>query len=389
MKYTTGVFSIYKIVAAGLSCIWMIQKGLTAERIIEVSLVVFCLIAFDYFINQKHTDGQEWMKSVILVSRLLSVGVMLAIGWEALAGVWVITVIQCMSGFINDEKGFTGIEIACSIIGFGLLAVIGNRKLLHVTVEGMLLVSMFYTLVLRQKLHAAQEKQMEQRKEVVKLQEQLRHNKALTKTIQYSARLEERNRLSVRLHDKIGHNISGSIMILEAAMLQYEKNPDRAIASVQMATQNLKQGIDDIRAALREERPVLKEIGKNDLQLLLGDMETKHGFHTFFRTEGDLEDITVQQWKCIYDNAQELMTNTIKHSKGTMFTIEIHVMSSMIKVQYYDNGGCKSFVKGMGLQAIEERSIKCGGNCFFEGNETGFYTNLIFMKQSSQNSGKA
>ena len=150
MKYTTRVFSIYKIVAAGLSCIWMIQKGLKAERIIEVTLVVFCLIAFDYVINQKHTDGQNLIKSFILVSRLFSVGVMLAIGWDVLAGVWGITVIQGMGGFIDEEKGFTFVEIACSIIGFGLLAVIGNRELNHVIMEGMLIVSMFYTLVLRQ-----------------------------------------------------------------------------------------------------------------------------------------------------------------------------------------------------------------------------------------------
>ena len=60
----------------------------------------------------------------------------------------------------------------------------------------------------------------------------------------------------------------------------------------------------------------------------------------------------------------------------------------MIKVLYFDNGTNqqdsvienREIKRGLGLDAIEERTRRANGTCFFEKNEFGFVTTNIFRK---------
>ena len=55
------------------------------------------------------------------------------------------------------------------------------------------------------------------------------------------------------------------------------------------------------------------------------------------------------------------------------------MFQKIIKVEYKDNGtGKEAFVKGLGLEAIEERTISAGGRCFFRKDEQGFGVTNIF-----------
>ena len=67
--------------------------------------------------------------------------------------------------------------------------------------------------------------------------------------------LEERTQLSQALHDKLGHNINGSIYQLEAVKVLMEKDPERSRAMIQAVIDQLRTGMDEIRAILRKKRP--------------------------------------------------------------------------------------------------------------------------------------
>ncbi|MBN1891621.1 MAG: hypothetical protein JW780_02490 [Clostridiales bacterium] len=218
-----------------------------------------------------------------------------------------------------------------------------------------------------------------QKQEMDDLREKLSDNKRLIKTLKYTASLEERNRLAARIHDKVGHGISGSIIMLEAALLALKKDPVQAEAAIQKAALNLREGVDDIRLSLREERPERSVLGQSEIKANLEEFEATYGMQTVFKSSGRLESVTGEIWACISDNLNEALTNSLKHSGASIFTLEISVMNKVIKVEYKDNGKSAAvFEKGLGLEAIEERTIKAGGRCFFEKTETGFSITNVF-----------
>lgn len=218
-----------------------------------------------------------------------------------------------------------------------------------------------------------------QKQEMDDLREKLSDNKRLIKTLKYTASLEERNRLAARIHDKVGHGISGSIIMLEAALLTIKKDPLQAEAAIQKAAINLREGVDDIRLSLREERPERSVLGLGEIKAALQEFESTYGMQTVFKSGGRLESISSEIWSCISENLNEALTNSLKHSGASIFTFEISAMNKAIKVEYKDNGKSAAvFEKGLGLEAIEERTIKAGGRCFFEKTETGFAITNVF-----------
>ncbi len=237
-----------------------------------------------------------------------------------------------------------------------------------------------YLLEFEKKLSLTEDDNYSLKERLAELEKKLSDNKRLVKSLKYSAALEERNRLAAKLHDNVGHGISGSIIMLEAAMLTLDKKPDKAKESIQASISNLRKGVDDIRAALREERPVRSTMGLTEIQNEVDTFALSFGTKTEFKYSGQLELISPEIWVCIYNNLKEAMTNVLKHSTGDCFYVTIEVKNKIIKAEFKNNGKLLDAIKkGMGLEAIEERTIKCGGRCYFSSGENGFSISTIFV----------
>lgn len=214
---------------------------------------------------------------------------------------------------------------------------------------------------------------------ITRLEGKIADLNGLMKTLKTSASLEERNRIAARIHDEIGHGISGSIILLEAAMLQMKNDQDKATKSVEKAIINLRESVDEIRRSLREERTDKALLGFQDITVMLEEFKVKYNISTKLKTTGDLNNIGLDIWTCIHDNLKECLTNVLKHSNATEFILSIEVFSKIIKVVYKDNGRTtKEFEKHLGLDAIEERTVSCKGRCFIEKDENGFSVTNIF-----------
>lgn len=204
------------------------------------------------------------------------------------------------------------------------------------------------------------------REEAVKLKRKLSGYEEYIKSVKKSSAIEERRRFSARIHDKLGHSISGSIILLEAAKLNINNDPDSAEKCISTAAENLRNGVDEIRKALREERPDSRTIGISELKEILDEFKATYGFKTSLIIKGDADRISFQIWNCIKENLIETLTNTLKHSTADEFSLTISVMNKVIRTEYKDNGGgSDSFTKGTGLTAIEERTVLTDGKCFF------------------------
>ena len=258
----------------------------------------------------------------------------------------------------------------------------------RVAVAAALLAPLLFARWYVERLAAARAALERSREEIDGLNGRLRDDRRLMKTLQYTARLEERNRLAARIHDKIGHGVSGSILLLEAALLQMDSAPEKARKSVEKAAANLREGVDAIRLSLREERPPA-QAGPEEITAALTRFSETHGVKTAFRREGRTEEIPPAVWNCAYQNLTEALTNLLKHSSASAFTLKVTAANKIVRVEFRDNGapagnGAGSpqtggeVRKGMGLEAMEERVVLAGGRFFCEKGPGGFSIVQLF-----------
>lgn len=215
--------------------------------------------------------------------------------------------------------------------------------------------------------------------EIARLNEKITDLNLYAKTVSEIAAMEERSRFSARIHDKLGHSISGSIILLEGAQLNIDSNSEQAKKSIKKATENLRQGVDSIRMALREEKPRVSAVGEGEVKKILKEFSALYGRKTSFAIEGNPEKISPAIWNCLKENLTETLTNSLKHSNADEFTLSITIYNRIIRATFSDNGNTVIDIeKGMGLSAIEERTARCGGRCLFSSTSTGFTVTNIF-----------
>lgn len=190
-------------------------------------------------------------------------------------------------------------------------------------------------------------------------------------------RLAELSELSQKLHDKIGHAITGSVFKLEGAKLLMEADSQRALAIIDEVITVQRSSMDEIRALLRREKPDAGEISLNTLKGLLLNFTSSYDIETDLRVDGDLSKIPAHYWGILLENTAEALTNSLKYSGCTKITAEIHVFPKIIRCQIRDNGyGASEIQKGMGIIGMEERLAQVGGSVSVSGAD-GFELNML------------
>ena len=188
--------------------------------------------------------------------------------------------------------------------------------------------------------------------------------------------LEERARLSQTLHDKLGHNINGSVYQLEGAKVLMEKEPKRAKEMIQAVIDQLRTGMDEIRVILRKERPKKYRLALLQLEKLCEECRKK-GVNAALLTKGDLSAVPEKYLEIILDNAYEAVSNSLKYAGCTKIDMTIYVLNKMVRCSISDNGtGCEQFADGMGISGMRSRMREINGILSFE-TQTGFTVNML------------
>lgn len=203
--------------------------------------------------------------------------------------------------------------------------------------------------------------------------------------LQYLTQLEERNKIAQEIHDNIGHTLAGSLMQLEASKLLIDSNRDMAKQIIQNTIDVLRNGMESIRATLRNIKPQAQQMGINRIKLLLHEFSARNNIKNTLVYKGDIDLIGYSQWKVIYENTTEALTNILKYSKATTVAMHIEVLNKLIKCEIKDNGmGTLNIKKGLGLKGIEERCEEIGGKVIVDGSD-GFSI-IVLLPLPSKNS---
>ncbi|GKX67219.1 sensor histidine kinase [Inconstantimicrobium mannanitabidum] len=193
----------------------------------------------------------------------------------------------------------------------------------------------------------------------------------------YTARLEERNKISGRLHDKLGHTISAVLLQLEAVKFIINMDNKKGNEMLDSSIETLRSGMDDIRMTLRNIRPAQEELGINRIKLILEEKTKNTNINFKLSYNGDLDNISASTWLLFINSVMELSTNSIKYARCNLIEVKIDILRKIIKLEVKDNGnGTAKFKKGIGLSNIEDKVTSAGGKLIIN-SDNGFSTILL------------
>ncbi len=363
------LYFLLKIVAAITSVLlfYSAKVDITANVISTLSFA--CVFVLELLLARF-----RYHTKLLRITSTLCIIACVALGVDRLFPLFIVLLIHLLD-ITLDTRMFYYITVVILLLSFFIFPPNMTSSLITLILVCMLL----FCRSIINKLTMLIEKSDRQQEQIIEQNKKIMDMKSLHKTLKYNASVEERNRIAARIHDQVGHGISGSIIMLEAALLLMKDNPLKASESVQKAVVNLRGGVDEIRMALREERVERYLIGMNDISAMLEEFKVSYNKNVKLATSGNLDAINLEIWSCVHDNTKECLTNLLKHSNATEFNLSIDVYKKIIKVEYKDNGSSmESFEKGLGLEAIEERTIGAKGKCFFHKGERGFSVTNIF-----------
>lgn len=185
------------------------------------------------------------------------------------------------------------------------------------------------------------------------------------------ARVEERANLGKKLHDTVGHELTGLIMSIE--MLKLEAKESERNQLTEMAKQ-----ARDILSTLR--KSVSESVAENDLFSKLSDAidkfkkKSQMEVHCFF--EVSFEGLPEPVAMCAYRTFLESLTNTAKHSNATAIWLSLQkIKDHEVLIKVVDNGKSKEpLTLGHGLNFMRERVWALGGHIDFQKDDMGFST---------------
>lgn len=335
-----------------------------------VSALAFCcLFVTDYLINRLCRA-----RGAHIICAPIGIAGCLVCGAEEYFPLLIMLIFELID-HLDAKEFFYGVSAASAVLT--ALIFVPNQYVLTTTI--LLTVTVIFARTAVERVEYFRELSEKQRGTISAQRDRINKLQEWSHTLRETAALEERSRFSTRIHDKLGHGISGSIILLEGTKLNLKTNPEQAERSLSAAIENLRGSVDSIREALHEERPKRGTASAAELKELLERFSVNYEIKTDFSIEGDTEKISAPIWNCLKDNLTEALTNTIKHSDANEFLLKIRVYGKIIRAEFSDNGSGRSgFSKGMGLDGIEDRVSVCGGKCLFQYGVTGFKIINIF-----------
>ena len=354
------VFSVYGIMNA------VHETGVSVKILLLVSLYIGCLASKEFIKGLK--------KVICLIASCIIVVLLIYMGGRHFVPFGFLSIYELLSLFPDIDYRFYFVPLIGTVIdtpiGFLTLFVI-------VFMMATLYIQQNYVireLIKRNQSDLETEQNLKKEMQYQEYSAKAELNKSMLNA--QNKILEDRAELSQTLHDRLGHNINGSIYQLEGVKVLMDKDPEKAKNMVQAVIDQLRTGMDEIRAILRKERPEKRKIAMLHLYELCEDCNNK-GVEADLTTEGDTSQVPDNLWEVILDNAYEAVSNSMKYAKCKHINIVIVVMNKMVRCTIIDDGiGCSKVVDGMGISGMRQRARSVNGMISFE-TEAGFKVTML------------
>ncbi|NUP23988.1 MAG: sensor histidine kinase [Streptomyces sp.] len=190
--------------------------------------------------------------------------------------------------------------------------------------------------------------------------------------------LEERERIARDLHDTLAQELSGSLMLLQAAEREWEQRPDSARTRVRAVADGLDVSLTEARRMIRDLTPsVVADEGLEGSLRLLCDRAQQDGTapRVRFRSTGSHRpDLAEQAAITVFRVAQSTLANVREHARATNVLVTLHQAADHVELDVHDDGvgfdvsqlgggrPSDGAERGFGLPAARARLREYGGD---------------------------
>ncbi|KGA96235.1 hypothetical protein BALCAV_0217480 [Alkalihalobacillus alcalophilus ATCC 27647 = CGMCC 1.3604] len=172
-----------------------------------------------------------------------------------------------------------------------------------------------------------------------------------------AAEVKERNRISRELHDHLGHDLTGSLLALQAYELV--DDPERAKEMLAQVKERLHRSTKRLRDTVHNMTPVTF-IGIERLERIV---EEAKPLKIGFRYVGDLDLVPVHVWVLLEAILKEALTNVARHSNATKTDVELDVTDTIVRLRIQDNGTVqRKENNGSGIRSLQIRARTLKGS---------------------------
>ncbi|MBV6622296.1 MAG: sensor histidine kinase [Rivularia sp. (in: Bacteria)] len=196
---------------------------------------------------------------------------------------------------------------------------------------------------------------------IVAEQRSRRKAEALTQQIETLAANLERSRIAREIHDSLGHSLTTLDIQLELAQRLYDKNPHKAIDSLNIAKDLSSECLTKVRNSVKSIRQTDFNLNQA-LATLVEQVVQNQSFVIHLNSE--LPQLPIQTSHQLYCIVQEAVTNIQKHGFAKVVKIKGYQDNQGIILEIIDDGQgfeVNAHHTGFGLRGMHERVQILGG----------------------------
>ena len=205
----------------------------------------------------------------------------------------------------------------------------------------------------------------------------------LYEKVESLARLEERERIGMDLHDGVIQSIYAVGLTLEDCAERTDDSAEEVRAGLEKAMDDLSRVIKDIRSYIFDLRPQVSQVADlpRALKELVRDVRVNTLMDAEVEIRGDVNGLLDQnQALALFHIAQEALNNVSRHSLAASVRVRLEAEGGRVHLEVADNG-VGFDVKGdpghgqQGMRNMTDRARSVGANLTFE-SEPGHGTRV-------------
>jgi signal transduction histidine kinase len=193
----------------------------------------------------------------------------------------------------------------------------------------------------------------------------------------HHAQLLERNRISRKLHDHLGHDLTGATLAIQA--YEHMDDPNEAEKLLQEVKNRIERSTFNLRETVHNMSSTAF-LGAERMGQIVKDF---HQFDTKFQKYGDTNSVPAHAWTLLEACLKEALTNIARHSNATRAVIDLQVTNAIVRLSIQDNGTSnnkKTQSSGSGLRSLQLRARALEGSLSIS-NEDGFLVVCVIPLQ--------
>lgn len=175
------------------------------------------------------------------------------------------------------------------------------------------------------------------------------------------AEIAERYRISLKLHDHAGHELTAAILALQAFEQLWQENNPQAATMFDQAQKRLANGLSQLRETVRDISPVQT----GGVQLMEHICRTFTACPVDMKINGDASRIEAHLWSILESCLKEALTNVARHSNAERVTVELDIGARIVRLSVHNAGVARIQAgdgTGIGIRNLRHRAKYAGGS---------------------------